>query len=219
MSVQGYPLVQPFTESGPETIAKMPEMLCCLGQRPLSQDAGHAQSDNIGHIFRAGAAAGFVTGSVDERLQVHSLPHVERPYALRCIDLVTGHGEQIDCQFIYIHRHFADRLGSVCMNEDTALACDGRNLTNRLQCADLVVGVHDADDPSTAVESLADRIRVDRAEAIDRQDRNPATEALQEFARTQGSGMLDGTGNDVGSLQPAPEDAAQLGEDYSLERE
>src|SRR5262249_56190375 len=83
--------------------------------------------------------------------------------------------------------------------------------------ADLVVGVHDAHQRGGAVEGLADRLGIDQAVAVNRQDGDPAAEPLEEVTRLKRGGMLDGAGDDVGAPGPAAEDAVQLGEDGPLE--
>ena len=51
---------------------------------------------------------------------------VQRPDALRGIQLVPGDRQQIDAQLAHVHRHLAERLGGVGVDQDAALAGDAR---------------------------------------------------------------------------------------------
>ena len=98
------------------------------------------------------------------------------------------------------------------------LARQRRDRADWLHSADLVVRVHDADERGLAVERLAHGVRIDQAVTVHGNDGDPAAEPLEELARLQRGGMLDGAGDDVRILGPAAENTAQLGEDSSLDR-
>src|SRR5207249_12244873 len=73
------------------------------------------------------------------------------------------------------------------------------------------------DNSRGAAEIPADRLNIDDARAVHADLRNGATESTQKLARLQRGGMLGRAGDDVGTLGPAAEDAAQLDEHRSLE--
>src|SRR5438105_2874885 len=96
----------------------------------------------------------FVLGSVDQRLERCPGPDVERADSFRGVQLVAGQREQVDPQFVDGRPDFADRLRGIGVHRDPALSRERRDLLDRLERPDLVVGVHDADQ---------DRTRLDRA--------------------------------------------------------
>ena len=92
------------------------------------------------------APARFVPRAMDERLERYPTANIERTDSLWCVEFVTGHGKEIDtelrshrsgsCRRIAPHRcgrgcHAPERFGG---------------FRDRLNGADLVVGVHDADE-------------------------------------------------------------------------
>ena len=105
--------------------------------------------------------------------------------------------QQIDAQLVDIDRDFAERLGRVGVQRARRAARQGGDLADRLKRADLVVGVHDADERGAAVQGLAHRVGIDQSLAIDRHNRDPAAQAFEELARLQRGRMLDGAGDDV----------------------
>ena len=71
------------------------------------------------------------------------------------------------------------------------LAGNLRRLRDRLDRADLVVGVHDADEDRIGPDRLADVVGIDEPEAIDRHERDRRAEPLEEAARLEDRGMFD----------------------------
>ena len=61
------------------------------------------------------------------------------------IDLVAGDREEIDAQLTYVGCNLADRLRRIGVKQNAALMSDPGALLDRLNCADLVIGMHDAD--------------------------------------------------------------------------
>src|SRR6266404_2630097 len=93
------------------------------------------------------------------------------------------------------------------------------DLADRLERADLVVGVHDADDRGTLGEGAAHRIGIYEPVAIDRQDRHAAPQPAQKVTRLKRCRVLNGARDDVrrrDGAEEAAEHTLQPGEDITL---
>lgn len=122
----------------------------------LRRAARGAERSGQERALRAGAPAALMSGAVDERLDLDPPANVERADALGGIDLVARDGEKIDPELIIdLRRDLADGLGGVGVQEHAALAGDLRDLGDRLDRADLVVRVHDADQTGVAGAALS----------------------------------------------------------------
>ncbi len=125
---------------------------------------------------------------------------------------MASDGEQIDAEVADARFDLADRLCRVGMEEDAMIAGDLRRLHDRLDGADLVVGVHEADEDRIAPNRLAHFVGIDEAEAIDRHERDRRAEPFEEAARFENGGVLDRGGDDMRRL-------AAAGEEHPFERE
>jgi hypothetical protein len=108
---------------------------------------------------------------------------------------VPGERQQIDAEIVHVDRHLAERLGRVGVDKDAARPGQCGDFADRLQGADLVVRVHDADE-RRPVECRRHRVHVDAAEAIDADPANSRSQALEIGARLQRRGMFDRRGDD-----------------------
>ena len=81
-----------------------------VGRRQL---AGRAQADDVRHVLGAAAAVALLVPADDERGQAGALADVEHADALGRVQLVAGEGEQVDGAAGHVHRHLADGLHGV----------------------------------------------------------------------------------------------------------
>jgi len=88
--------------------------------------------------------------AVDERFELHPTAHVKRTDSFGRIHLVTSQRKQVHPELTHVGWDFAGGLGGIGVEQDAAFAGDGRNLGDRLNRANLVVGVHDADEERSA---------------------------------------------------------------------
>jgi AraC-like DNA-binding protein len=70
-------------------------------------------------VLRARTHSSLVTGAQCEGDDGCSALHEERANALGCVEFVACNGEEIDAQRTDVHRHFADRLRSIRVDECT----------------------------------------------------------------------------------------------------
>ena len=79
---------------------------------------------------------------------------------------------------------------------------------DRLDCADLVVGVHDADQDRLRSNGAEHVLGIDPARAIDRKVSDSSAEPFEKPARSKNSGMLDRRGDDVRAFAVQREECA-----------
>src|SRR5262249_57688063 len=122
-----------------------------------------------------------------------SVADVEGTDALRRVELVAGQRQDVHAEPRHVDRNLAGRLSRVRMHEGAVLVRKPSDLLDRLECADLVVRVHDADEQGGLSKRAPQRLEIDDTVSINRQDRDAATEALEE-----------GPGGEPGRLLPPP---------------
>ena len=105
--------------------------------------------------------------AMDQRFDRDTAPDVERTDPFRRIDLVSGNRKQVGTQFVHARGDLANRLRCIRVEADAMLVGNFRDVGDRLNRADLVVGVHDADQAGVGCDRLADIIGIDEAGAID----------------------------------------------------
>src|SRR5262249_29877203 len=150
--------------------------------------------DDVRHILRPGSPTGFVVGAVNQAVEFHAATHKKGADALRGIQLVTRDSKQVDPKVADVERDLSERLRRVGMQRHSAFAGDRGNFPNRLQCAYLVVAVHDGDQDGFSRDRFAYVVGIQAARTVDRKYRNRAAEPFQELARLRGRGVFDRAG-------------------------
>src|SRR5580698_285720 len=119
------------------------------------------------NIFGARAAIAFVMATVELRFERRAGANVERASALRPVNFVGGNGEQVHAEAVYVERHLSGGLHGVAMQQNFRGGGDAANFFDRLDGAELVVGVHHADENRFGLERAANFFRIDDAFAAD----------------------------------------------------
>ena len=132
-----------------------------------------------------------MSGAVDQGLDLNPTTDIERTDPLRRVDLVTRDGEKVHAELVDIGPYLADRLSSVRMQGNVLLAGDLRDFGDRLDRADLVVRVHDADQKCVLGDRLADVVGIDKAAPVDWNVGHVRAKSLEKPAWCQDRGMLD----------------------------
>ena len=107
-----------------------------------AQLGGRAEPDDAGHVLGAGAAIALLPAAGHERQQPHALAQPQRADAFRSVELVRRDRQQIDAQRLHVDRNLAGGLHRVGVKQRTVRLGDRGELRDRLNRADLVVGVH-----------------------------------------------------------------------------
>ena len=156
-----------------------------------------SQPDDARQVLRAGAALAFLRSAEEQRLRMRAPPDVECAGALRPMELVAGDGQQIAADRLHIDRHLARRLHRIGMEVHIGFLRDGADLSHRLQCADLVVGHHHADELRIRPKGTAYVLGINHAGRIDGQKRDLDAAIAQPLRRMEHGMMLDGAGDKV----------------------
>src|SRR5579863_10473597 len=204
MAVEDNAIAERRPQPVPEEIAQVlhgghtPPILCQLARLA---ETGRQQS-----ALCAGAPAAFVSGTMDQGLDGNPAANIERADFLRGVDLMAGDGKQIDTELIYIRRNLPDGLRRVRMQKDAMRVGDCCDFGDRLNGADLVVGVHDADQKRVASDRLADVVGVNQTAAVYGDIGYRRAQPLKEPAWLEDRGMLDLRCDDVRRTIAAPEE-------------
>ena len=162
-----------------------------LGERLARQPAGDAEPDDAGHVLGPRPQPPLLPGPDDHRPQAHPAPHEERADALRGVELVSGDRQEVDAERRHVDRHLAERLRRVGMDQRPGRAGQRRRRGDRLQRADLVLGVDQRDEPGRAVDRPREVVRVEHAVGARRHPPHAAAGALEQRAAGLGRRMLD----------------------------
>jgi len=162
---------------------------------PKGDFAGGPESGDLEDIFGAGTEIVFVVGAMDLFFERDATADIEGADALGSVKLVAGDGEQINPQLIDADRNLAGRLGGVAMEHGAVGVGDGRQFGDGLDGADLVVGVHDADQEGLFPESGLEVAGGDHAIPVNRQNREFKAQGLEMRGHLDDGGMLN-RGND-----------------------
>ena len=132
-----------------------------------------SEPDRKQRALGPGPPPGFVPRPVNERLEQHALAHVQRADALRRVELVAGDRQQIDAELVHVDRRSCRPTAPRrCGSERRARARCAAHGRDRLDRADLVVGVHDADQDGARRDRLAEDLRDRPAPSDRREDRS-----------------------------------------------
>jgi hypothetical protein len=96
---------------------------------------------------------------------------------------VAYDGEQVHAELVDSGRYLADRLRGIRMQRNAVRAGDLRDFGDRLDRADLVVRVHDADQKRVLGDRLADVVGIDKAAPIDGNVGHGRAKSLEKPAR------------------------------------
>jgi len=99
-----------FCQLPVKQVAHLPEMRDVIFKITTRCLACLSQADDLRNILCSCPPVLLVVSPVDKLLKYYSVPDVECPYTLGCIELVTGNSEHIHCQFLYVNRMLPDRL-------------------------------------------------------------------------------------------------------------
>ena len=117
-------------------------------------------------VLSACATAHLVIGAVHEFLYLDTAPDVQYADALRSVELVSCDGQKVHAKVVYIDRNLADRLSAVGVHNRAVPMGDVGNLPNRLDCADLVVGVHDRNHDGPISDCVLHLLRINESVAV-----------------------------------------------------
>ena len=129
-----------------------------LAPAPLGRDAHRdAKSDDPRDVLGPRSPALLLPAAGLHRRHPCALADVQRTDALRPVELVRIQRDEVDGDPAHVELERADALHRVAVERDAAVAADRADLGERLQCADLIVRVHDRDERGAVVDRRRDR--------------------------------------------------------------
>src|SRR5262245_65052597 len=97
-----------------------------------------------------------MSSAMDQGFEYDTATHEQGTYALGCINLMAGNRQKIDAEVVDAGRDLADGLRRVGMEQGAVLMGNAGAVLDRLDGADLIVGMHDADQDGTGTDWLAE---------------------------------------------------------------
>ena len=124
--------------------------------------------------------------------EVGAVPDIERTDALRALELVRGEAHEVGPEGLEIEVDPGRSLDGIDVEDDpTAAPQPVRDLGDRLDRPDLVVGEHDADEDRPVRDRRVDLVRVDPTVSVDRQLDDLEPELLEVAQAVADRVMLD----------------------------
>jgi len=112
-----------------------------------------------------------VPSTVDDRTELHARiarTDIERADPFRAVHLVRRQREQVRSEFVNVDGNPADCLGRVSMEKNPSLLRHAADLFDRLDRADLVIGLHDRDKNRFFRNRLAQPLEINQAIRVHR---------------------------------------------------
>ena len=189
--------VQFTGQASPQSVAFGAHVSHVTLQVPPGDFGCLAQPDYLQHIFSASAAVGLVVGAVNELGQPDAGADVERADTFGRVEFVPRHRQEVYPQLVHAHPHLAHRLCRVGVHQRAVPVGDGRDFGNRLDGADLVVGVHDGHQDSIGCDDPLDVSGAHHPVLVHRQVGDAVALAFEPPAGLQHRRVLNGRGDDV----------------------
>ena len=111
-----------------------------------------------------------------------------------------GHGKQIDAEFFNISGNMPCRLHRIGMKIDARFFGDFTYITDRLDSAHFIIGMHHRNNDGFFRNCLFNFLRVNQAVTINRKVSNLKIHFTQEFTGFQYGMMFDRGGDDMIAL-------------------
>ena len=132
-----------------------------------------------------------------QRLHARAALDPERPGAFRAVEFVRRQGEQIDAERAHVDRNFARRLHGVGVHQRATFVGDRRDIGDRLNGSDFVIGVHHRDERGVVGDAPRDAVGRDDAGLVDGNERRPPAAFRQGLQRIQHRLVFDRAGDQV----------------------
>ena len=189
-------------QAGFQTVTHLCHVSLVVGQVMVNQLAGLTQRGHVYDILGAGPPIPFVAGSVHLLFQRHTPADVQRANPLWSVEFVSGDGQQVHSQFIHQHRNLADGLSAIGVQQRAVPVGYLGDCLDWLYSANLVVGVHDADERGLRGDSLFHLPGVNHPVFVHWQIGNPVALGLQKLAHFNDGRMLHRRGDHMIATAP-----------------
>ena len=158
------------------------------------EGGGHA--DDEGDVFGAGAAVAFLGAALDLGYDAGAASDVKDADALGAVKFVGGEGEEINAESVDVEGESAGRLDGVGVEGDAGTFQEGGDFGDRLDGADFVVGVVNADQGEVVAEEAVQVAEVDDAVLVDAEIVDVGAAVAAEILGGAQDGVVFDAGND-----------------------
>ncbi len=117
--------------------------------------------------------------------------------AFGCVKFMPRNGQQIDTHLVDMRADLADTLCRVGMNKHVVVVADFGDVSNRLDDADFIVGVHHTDHQRFGTKRGFDVLGRDNPLRVARQNGDRHSATSQVLCRLDDRWMLDGRNDQV----------------------
>ena len=204
VAVEHHAVAEMFLQRDPETVAQVRN--AAQADMLPREVTGRTQRRRKQRAFRSGPPAALMPRTMDQWLQLDATPDIKCAHALRRIELVASDSEQVDAEIVDLCRYFSHGLRGVSVKQNAMLAGDRGAFLDRLDRADLVVRVHDADEDRVRTDRTAKVIRIDAARSVDRQPCHFGPDPFEKPERSDDRRMLDDRGYEMPAFPIAREE-------------
>ena len=140
-----------------QPVAQRLEPRRLVAQMSERQPRRDAEADDRGDVLGAGAPVALVASAGEDGREPHAAADPERADTLGAVELVGRQRQQVHAERAHVYRHLADGLHGVGVEQGAVASSDRGQVGDRLDGADLVVGVHDGDDGGLRRENAFER--------------------------------------------------------------
>ena len=133
--------------------------------------------------------------AVEKLADTRAAADIKSADALGCVELVAGERKEIDIQRVYVDGNFAGGLDSVRVEINLVLFGDAADFFQRVNGAELVVGVHHGDENGFRADRALEGLPIDKPFAADRQVCEGHTVLFRRLARIQNGFVFNGGGD------------------------
>ena len=146
-----------------ETLAERADALCLCCPPAAGEFCRSPEANDPGDVFRARSAVPLVPPAVLNLAELQPASHVERTDALWPVDLVSAQAEHVHAKIVHARRDLTEALHAIAVKGHARSLGNPADLSNGLQRAQLVVGVHHADQDRLGPQCRADTVRGNEA--------------------------------------------------------
>ena len=186
-----------FEQAAFELIAQRGDAGAVGRERLLREFGGFAEADDAGDVFCTGTEAALMMAAVEKLLDFCAGADVESADAFGAVEFVRGKREQVGVESADVDGNFSCGLDSVGVKWNFVFFRDAANFGERLDDAELVVGVHHGDKRGFGAKRGAETGGINEAFATHGELSNSGSLLFNGLTGVQNRFMFDDGANDV----------------------
>ena len=163
----------PLEDAALETISERSDSSVGGDETLAGQLRGDTQSDERRHIFSACATAPLLSAACQNRREADAAANPDGAHAFGAAELVRRYGQHVDAERHDVDRYLAGRLDRVGVEQGAGFVRDSRQIGDRLNRANLIVGMHHRHDGRIGLHRASEIVGLDDTQWTDRQLGDP----------------------------------------------